>query len=110
MKVTLHTTNKRLWGFETLATVTDDNGKIWEESVLHPENATNLDIINLAESKIITRLEMPVEPEMIDPLIAEKKALETEIAILSSAKEKLVADISVLEAEKVILEPIKVVK
>jgi len=85
MKTTVHHTSKREWGFETLLTVTDDNGDFWGECIVTKEYPKSYDaVIAEAEANVTKRLAIKaaeVEPEItytkseIEAILKEKELL-----------------------------------
>lgn len=82
--VTVHDSTVRLWGREWQVTVIDDNGKVWEESIVSSEKDPSV-IAEIAEKIISDRLLNVVEelkPEImyktseVESLLKEKGYLE----------------------------------
>lgn len=82
--VTVHDSTARLWGREWQVTVIDDNGKVWEESIVSSEKDPSV-IAEIAEKIISDRLLNVVEelkPEImyktseVEALLKEKGYLE----------------------------------
>jgi len=85
MKAVVHHTSKRAWGFETLLTVTDNNGDVWGECITtkdYPKDYTG--VILEAESNVTRRLTAKSEELEISKLEDRKTSLATELADIQS--------------------------
>lgn len=104
MKITIHDTARRPWGYETLITATDTtDGEIYNQCIVTGTiPKTEAEIITLAEAQvngIIARKAAKEEPEMtytkteIEQLLKEKELLANDESLDDlQSKDEILAD------------------
>jgi hypothetical protein len=94
MKITVHKTLKRPWGYETPYTAKDDNGEVFNgylDNKVEPKEIDQQRIISAIDDIKARRLENEAAtPEDITTLEEQKAQLEADIATLQAQKEELI--------------------
>ena len=88
MKTTVHHTSKREWGFETLLTVTDDNGDSWGECIVTKGYPKSYDVV-IADAEANVTKRLATKAAKTEPEITYTKS---EIEAILKEKELLAAD------------------
>jgi hypothetical protein len=107
LQTTVHHTSKRAWGFETLLTITADDGSIWGECIVTDMQPKDYSVvIQEATNNVLNRLSIIAESKVVEE---SKTAIESDIATLEATKVSLIKEIEVLESTKKALEEEKVI-